>query len=422
MRVAYFTNQYPAVSHTFIRREIQAIERLGLSVVRYALREGGNLVDSEDLAEAKKTRYIVEAGAVQLIRSSMAAVLMHPFRMGGVVRLASQIGWRSRRGVIRNLIYAAEATVLASWCRSDGVQRIHAHFGTNAATIAMLAGWLAGIPYSFTSHGPDEYEEYEALEVKIERAAFVACVSYYGRSQLLRRSTPDQWSKIILVHCVVDDKFLGTDVPLPSVRRLVNIARLSPEKGQLILIAAARLLHEEGLDFELVLGGDGKMRAQLEEAIRQAGLGQKVILRGWVTGEEVRAEIQNARALVVPSFAENLPVAIMEALALGRPVISTHVAGIPELVEPKVTGWLVPPGNEVALASAMRDALNAQVDELSSMGANGRLRISKYHNAPNEASKLRDLFLSEVFGNIAVGQPTTRPGAKNALGQVARVE
>jgi glycosyltransferase involved in cell wall biosynthesis len=401
VRLAYFTNQYPAVSHTFIRREIRALERLGLSVERYALREGQDLVDAEDLAEAGRTRYIVKAGMLQLMRNLLVAIIRHPLLMGRIATLAVRIGWGSRRGILLNLIYAAEATVLASWCRRDGVEHIHAHFGTNAATVAMLAGCLSGIPYSFTSHGPDEYEEYEALELKIQDAAFVICVSRYGQSQLFRRSAPDHWPKIRLVHCGVDDRFLGADTSAPSARRFVNIARLSPEKGQLVLIAAARQLHDEGLDFELVLGGGGYMRPLLEQAIREAGLEGKVILRGWVTGEQVRTEIENARALVVPSFAENLPVAIMEALALRRPVISTCIAGIPELVEPKVTGWLVPPADADALADAMRDALATPVEELDVMGANGRRRTSEQFNSLVEATKLREMFLAEYATNAS---------------------
>jgi colanic acid/amylovoran biosynthesis glycosyltransferase len=179
MRIGYFTNQYPAVSHTFIRREIQAIEALGVTVLRYALRAGNNLVDPEDQKEKGKTRYIVTAGVGELLRCCTVTLLTRPLAVGVAIREAVKMGWRSDRGVIRHLVYVVEAAVLARWCRQQGIQHIHAHFGTNATAIAMLAWRLSGISYSFTSHGPDEFEmaQWLSLDVKLQHATFAAAVS-----------------------------------------------------------------------------------------------------------------------------------------------------------------------------------------------------------------------------------------------------
>src|ERR1700730_56298 len=311
MRIAYFTTQYPAVSHTFIRREIRALEAHGMTVIRYALQSSSQkLADVDDEAEQKKTRYILAAGVGEFVRCSFT-ILIRPIALTRTIRLAVQIGWHSDRGLLRHFAYVLEAIVLAEWCRRDAVEHMHAHFGTNPATVVMLAWQLSGIPYSFTAHGPDEFERATllALDVKLRHAAFAVCVSSYGRSQLMRWSEPDQWRKIALVHCGLDTSYFEENlVKIPETGRVVCVARLEEQKAHLVLIAAARRLREAGIDFEIVLIGDGTMRPKIEEAIREAGLERQVTITGWVSGERVKAEIAAARALLLPSFAENLPV------------------------------------------------------------------------------------------------------------------
>jgi colanic acid/amylovoran biosynthesis glycosyltransferase len=397
MRIAYFTNQYPAVSHTFIRREIRALEAQGVTVVRYALQSSPQRsTDIEDAAEQEKTRYILAAGFGEFVRCCLTA-FARPIVLTKTVRLLLQIGWHSDRGLLRHFAYLIEAVVLAQWCRRDAITHIHAHFGTNSATIVMLASLMSGIPYSFTAHGPDEYERPTllALDVKLRRAAFAVCVSSYGRSQLMRWSEPDQWNKIALVRCGLDAAYFDENLArVPESGRLVCVARLEEQKAHLILIAAARRLHEAGVDFEIVLIGDGSMRSRIEEEIRDLGLQRQIRITGWLSGERVKSELAAARALILPSFAENLPVVIMEAMASGRPVISTHVAGIPELVIPQETGWLVPASDVGALAGAMQEVLAESAEKLTEMGLRGRARVVESHDVRKEAAMLKMLFES----------------------------
>ena len=405
MNVAYFTNQYPAVSHTFIRREIRAMEALGVAVVRFALRPGANLVDHEDKIEQKKTVYILQASVREIVRCSVIALIRQPLEVVSVTRHALLMGWHSDRGTLRHLAYVVEAAVLANWCQREKIQHLHAHFGTNPAAVAMFAGRLSGIPYSFTAHGPEEFERATllSLDKKLQHAKFAVCVSSFGRSQLMRRSVPDQWQKIAVIHCGVDDTFLTATVRAPPARpRFVCVGRLSEEKAQLVLVAAAKVLREAGIYCEIVLAGDGPKRRDLEEAIARAGLQGAITITGWVTGEQVKNEIEAARALVLPSFAENMPVVIMEAMALGRPVISTYVAGIPELVQPAKSGWLVPAGDEVSLAEAMREALIMPVAQLTALGLAGRRHVMDHHSALEEAKKLKCLFEQKSVTPIAI--------------------
>lgn len=397
MRIAYFTNQYPAVSHTFIRREIRAIESLGMTVVRYALRPGDNLVDVDDKDEQNQTRYVLGGGVSDIIRCFVVLLLTGPLSVGRTILLAMKIGWRSDRGILRHFAYVAEAAVLAYWCRRDEVQHLHAHFGTNSAAIAMLAWRISGIPFSFTAHGPDEFERAPSLslDIKLKFAAFAVCVSSFGRSQYMRWSHPDLWQKIAVVHCGLDSAFFDRPIPsFPPVPRFICVGRLGEQKAQIVLVKAVRLLQDEGIHTEIVLAGDGPMRRQVEEAIRLAGLQNQITITGWISGDRIKAEFAAAQFLVLPSFAENMPVVIMEAFALGRPVISTYVAGIPEMVQPGRTGWLVPAGDETALAGAMREALGSSVEQLASMGAAGRSDMIERHDILKEAAKLKALFES----------------------------
>jgi len=374
------------------------MEALGVSVARFALRPGTDLVDEKDKAEEKKTRFVLKAGLSEFFRCAVK-LMTKPLVVMIVVRQALVMGRRSDRGVLRHLAYVAEAAVLVDWCRNDGIQHIHAHFGTNSAAIAMYASQLSGISYSFTAHGAEDFEKGASADVKLHNAAFAACVSSFGKSQLMYLSSPDQWKKIEIVHCGVDDALLTSPVHEPSsTPRFVCVGRLSQEKGQLVLILAAKRLRDAGTPCEIVLAGDGPMRKSIEEAIRRAGLQGTVTITGWITGERVKAEIEASRALVLPSFSEGLPVVIMEALALNRPVISTYVAGIPELVQTGKTGWLVPAGDDIALAQAMREALLAPIAQLSAMGARGRHLVDANHNVVKEAEKLKRLMERSIAG------------------------
>ncbi len=402
MRVGYFVNQYPAATHTFIRREIRAMETLGVSTFRYALRPGEHKsVDPEDEIEERFTKHILRAGIGEIIRCCTAALLTAPASWGRAIRDAVKMGWRSDRGLLRHLMYVVEAVVLASWCRRDDIEHVHAHFGTNSAAIAMLAKHFSGIPYSLTVHGPEEFERAEllCLAAKLEASAFAVCVSSFGRSQLMRWSPPSLWHKIAVVHCGVDSLFLHTLIlPPPIAPRLVCVGRLDGPKGQTILVGAAQRLHHAGIPCEIVLVGDGPLRSHIEDAIRCAGLQNTIRLIGWASGARVKEEMIAARALVLPSFAEGLPIVIMEAMALGRPVIATYVAGIPELVENGKTGWLVPAGDEIALSEAMRAVLEASVDQLVTMGAAGRRSVAERHDSAKEAEKLKNLVERQIEG------------------------
>ncbi|NET53130.1 MAG: glycosyltransferase family 4 protein, partial [Merismopedia sp. SIO2A8] len=290
----------------------------------------------------------------------------------------------------------AEACVLFRWLKQAKVDHLHVHFGTNSTTVAYLCRKLGGPSYSFTVHGPEEFDRVKgiALTEKINEAKFVVAISSFGRSQLYRWCDYTQWEKIHIVRCGVDDQFLQqAPVPIPETSTLVCVGRLCEQKGQLLLLDAAhQLMQDHNIPLKLVLVGDGELRPEMETRIADYGMQESVTITGWSSGAEVQHYLNEARAFVLPSFAEGLPVVIMEALALGRPVISTYVAGIPELVTPGQCGWLVTAGSVDDLVTAMHEALTKPIESLEKMGKEGAVRVQKRHNAHTEAKVLASLF------------------------------
>lgn len=395
MKVAYLINQYPKVSHAFIRREIQAVEAAGVEVFRCSVRRSAEgLMDVADRAEAERTHVLLDGGTWALLGALMAALLRTPLRLIRTCGRAWTLGRRSPRGVLRHVIYLAEACLLVRWLRREGIEHVHAHFGTNTTTVALLAHELSGVRFSFTAHGPEEFDGAWAwsLRDKIERASFVVAVSHFGRSQLLRQCGLPYWSRVHVVRCGVDGAFLDHPAQdLPNERRLISIGRLSEQKGQLLLIEALARVREAGRSVRLTLIGDGEMRAQVVEAIARAGLGASVQLVGAADSQTIRRALDESSVMVLPSFAEGLPVVIMEALARSRPVLSTYVAGIPELVQAGRNGWLVPAGSVDALSAAIIEVLDAPTEQLQRWGEFGRACVAEQHDIRRIGQQMADL-------------------------------
>ena len=314
------------------------------------------------LLERTRTRYVLREGLPPLLFALVRMLFRKPIRFAAALALAWRMSRRADRPLVVHLAYLAEACRIVPWLWSDRVQHLHAHFGSNPAEIAMIVHVLGGPQWSFTAHGIETFDHPKqiGLPEKISRCAFVAAVSSYGRAQLYRWISYPMWQKVHIVHCGLEEEYHHEDWTDFHTSRLVCVGRLSAEKGQLFLLEALRMLSVEGIAFELVFVGDGELRPKLEELIRKHRLEKRVRITGWIGPDDVQKEILAARALVLPSFTEGLPVVLMEAMALCRPVIATYVAGIPELVEFGRNGWLVPAGDAPALAAALRDCLDSQ--------------------------------------------------------------
>jgi colanic acid/amylovoran biosynthesis glycosyltransferase len=395
MRVGYIVSEYPKVSHTFIRREIEAVEACGIDVERISIRDGGEVVDPRDLVEHGRTTRLLDRGTSALLGAGLRCLLRAPLRSLRTFLLACRMGLNADRPMPVHWVYFLEAAMVADLVRRRAINHLHAHFGSNPAEVAMLAAQLSGITFSFTAHGTVETDNARAigLPAKIRAAAFVVAVSDYGRAQMMRWIPPEQWSRIHVVHCGLGPEYLdSTAPPIDGGAGFLAVGRLSEEKGHVCLVNAFARMLNTGTRSRLVLAGDGPLRGVIESRCRELGIADRVRITGWVSGEQVRQLLLESRALVLPSFAEGLPVVLMESLALGRPVVSSWVAGVPELVEAGTSGWLVPPGNEDALGQAMQHCMDASSETLAAMGKAGQQAVRQRHDARTEGARLAGLF------------------------------
>lgn len=400
MQVAYLINHYPAVSHTFIRREIHALEDQGVSVMRLALRGWDtDLVDPDDIAELAKTRHTLKDGIVPLLLGMAGFALRNPGAFWRGLKLAMAIAKGGARAWPYHLVYLAHACRILGWMQAGGVTHLHAHFGNNSAEIAALARIMGGPKFSYTAHGSEVFDNPlgHALPIKARLAQTVVTSCAYIGAQMKYHIPTEYWSKVQVVHCGLGVESFNTDpAPIPKAPVFLSVGRLSPEKGHLVLLEAFAKLRATHKDAQLVIAGDGPMRDQTDAKIAELGLGDAVRITGWVKGDEVREELRQVRTLVHPSFTEGLPVVLMEAMAEHRPVISTYIAGIPELVRDGQTGWLVPAGQVDDLAEALLTSAAMTPAALKKMGHAGFERVSARHDVTLEAAKLHAIFAQEA--------------------------
>lgn len=393
-RIAYLVNQYPKVSHTFIRREILALERQGFSVARYSVRGWeAELADPVDDVERNRTKYLLRGGLGPLFRAAVRSMVKQPRASFAAIRMALSMSRKSVRPWPYHLIWFAQACLLKEWLVAEGVNHLHAHFGTNSADVALLQKLIGGVTFSFTIHGPDEFDQAPLLNLseKVAGAEFVAVISHFTKAQLMRVIPAPLWPRLQIVRCGLDEAFFAKEpAPLPDRPVLLCIGRLNAQKGHLTLLDAFAALDRP--DVKLVLAGDGELRGLVDERIRRLGLAGQVEVTGWIGSDEVKRLIVAATGVVQPSFMEGLPVVLMEAMAQGRVVVSTFVAGIPELVEDGHTGWLVPAGDVSALSQAMAKLIDQPRDELRRMGEVGMGRVRRQHDIDTEAKRLAALF------------------------------
>ena len=395
MKILYLINQYPKVSHTFIRREIMSHEENGIEVLRVAMRsDDPNDMSKVDFTEYEKTHYVLKQPKFELIKHVFSAIRENPKSFLKALKVLFKMHSASNQSLLIHLIYLVESCNVAKVCKESDVDHIHAHFGTNPAEVAMYTSIISGVPYSFTVHGPEEFDKPLTLNLnqKIKYASRVIAITNYCKSQLFRWADYEDWQKVGIVHCGLEDNFFNEQT-LNSKREgdeycFLCIGRLCEQKGQLLLLEAFSRFINTGFKAQLTLAGDGEMRVEIESFIKQHNLQGNVTITGWVDSIEIKELLSKSDAMLLPSFAEGLPVAIMEAMATGVPVISTAIAGIPELVVDKVTGFLVFPGSVNSLEDALVAFTKLSQSELDAVRKRAFEAVKKEHNITTEAEKL----------------------------------
>ena len=400
--VAYLTGDYPKVSHTFILREVQAVRAAGVPVITCSIRKppAAEFKGQEELAARAETFYVIEAARnpLRLLSAHGRALVRSPGTWLRTLALAVRMRAPGLKALLWQIFYFLEAGVLADHLRQNRVRHLHNHFGNSSCSVAVLAAELAGIPFSFTEHGPAIFFEVDrwSLPEKIARAAFVVAITHFCRSQLMLFSRPADWPKITIVHCGVTPEAYRRD-PGGNGKRMAFVGRLDPVKGALLLIEAMARVLKSHPDASLTLAGDGPARAGAEARARALGIEGSVRFAGFMTQGQVADLLAQSDMLVLPSFAEGLPVVYMEALASRIPVVASRVAGVQELVEDGVTGYTIPPGD----VGSLTDRILRLMDDPATaraMGEAGRKAVEAQHDVRKEGA-----WLAEIFRNGGSG-------------------
>lgn len=393
-RVAYLTGNYPRASHTFIEREVAALRALGHTVETCSIRRtpASDLSGPDQEAEQDRTWHVIEAASspARLMAAHWHYLRRHPRRWTRALRLAVSTSADGPRAMLWQIFYFLEAAVLARHLEQSGVEHLHNHLASQSCNVALLTSALSGIPYSFTIHGPDTFFEAPRwhLGTKARHAAFVACISHFARSQLMCFAAPEDWDKLHIVHCgITPEAYRGGEF---RGTRLLFVGRLVGVKGPRLLLEALARLSADHPEATLTYLGDGPDRAALEAKARADGLADRVRFLGFQPPAAVADALAEADVFCLPSFAEGVPVVLMEAMAAERAVVTSRIAGIPELIEDGVTGRLVPPGDLAALSDALSRCLG-DPDGARAMGTAARRKVAAEFNVTTEAAKLSRL-------------------------------
>ncbi|MEJ5914125.1 glycosyltransferase [Pseudokineococcus sp. 1T1Z-3] len=424
--LALLVSRYPALSHTFVEREVTALRELGCRVVTFTVRppEAHEVRSEHARAERSRTTALVGAPAGHYVRAQLAAARRSPLGWLASVRRSVSRGPATLRGRLWQLFYLAEAGVLLESMRAADLTHVHVHLANSGADVARAAVDLGRATdpgrawsWSLGMHGPTELEDVVGhdLPAKVASASAVACISDFCRSQLMRHSEQEVWPRLGLVRMGVDvDAYPGRAderaARAPGPLRVLFVGRLVPEKGPGVLLDALGRLVAQGVDVQCRVAGAGPLAGSLSTAVARGPLAGRVELLGPVGQDDMPALHAWADVFCLPSFAEGVPVVLMEAMSSELPVVSTRIAGIPELVEDGVTGRLVTPGRADLLAEAIASLTEEPLRH--KLGRAGRERVvEEFQPLPN-ARRLLGL----LHGSGALGLP---PGEAPGLGGAA---
>jgi colanic acid/amylovoran biosynthesis glycosyltransferase len=403
VRVAYVASRYPWPSQPFLTREVRGLRAAGTDVTTFSIRSPGEaaLLTEEDRDEAERTIDLLPAGASALLAAHLGELLRGPLRYARALGAAWRLGGPGARARLWGLFYFAEAMLLRRHCRRLGITHVHGvQFADGAGDVALPAaahcrGDGRDWSFSLSVHGPTELWEVTryGLREKVRRARFVAVPSEFTRSQLAALVEERHAAKIEVVRMGVDPERLPPSPPSGRTGagvRVLCVARLVRQKGHGTLLRAVAALRETGLPLQVTLAGEGPEREELEALIGELGIGDLVELRGVVGQDELAALLAEADVFCLPTLADTVGVASMEAMAAGRPVVSTRLMGVPELIEDGVSGLLVTPAREEELAAALRGLAEdpAQRDRLAEAG---RRRVLERYVSAREAALLSEL-------------------------------
>jgi len=402
LKLAYLISQYPAISHTFIMQEILYLRKIGFDI-RVASINNAHLSAEqqtpENLTEIANTYYIKNEGAVKTLMVCLKQLLISPIGMLKGIFFSLRLSGLDLKRAFYHLFYLAEAVLLGAWMKKIDAVHVHVHFANPASNVGMILTKIFPFTFSITVHGPDEFYDVTLhhLKKKIELARFICCIGYYAQSQLMRVSECKQWSKFEIVPLGVEPSYFSPKSfqENPHIWQILCVGRLVSSKGQQILIAAIEILIQRQLSVHLCLIGDGPDKKQLEQYVFEHNLQKNVQFTGALNHGAVKGYYEKADLFVLPSFAEGIPVSLMEAMSMEIPCISTFVNGIPELIRHQIDGLLAIPSNVEELADAIQ-LLIQNVELREKIGKAGRKRVLEKYDLQTNREYLGKIFINHL--------------------------
>jgi colanic acid/amylovoran biosynthesis glycosyltransferase len=398
IRLAYLVSQYPAISITFILREIRTLRRLGFEIQVASINVPDRSDEGLTVAEREEkldTFYVKQAGLIGALKAHVYTLFTQPLSYLRGLGFALRLGQFDLKKILYGFFYFVEAVMVGQWMRRHHFSHLHIHFGMAAATVGLITKQIFPIKFSITIHGPDEFYNTLTyyLKQKILEADFICCISHFARSQLMMLSPPSVWDKFEISPLGVDP----AQFPPQPVREsaapfeILCVGRLVPVKGQFILLKAVTQLLAESRVLRLRYVGDGPDREALEEAVKQQGLTDHILFEGAVNQDRILTFYNSADAFVLASFAEGLPVVLMEAMVMEIPCITTHITGVPELIKTGENGLTVPASSVLALVEAMR-LLMDKPDFHRTIAQAGRQTVLEHYELQKNTERLANIF------------------------------
>jgi glycosyltransferase involved in cell wall biosynthesis len=411
-RLGYLVSDYPHAAYTFIQREAAALRDLGHHVQTFSIRppEPGQMLDDQLRLESAATIYLLPTAPWTLAAAHLRLLLTNPLRYFNALIAALSFRPPGFQGVLKQLAYFAEAGLLARQMRRRQLTHLHNHFCNSSCSVALIASELGGFTFSFTVHGPTDFvdTEYWRLDEKIRRAVAVNCISQFAREKALQSAAPDEAGKLRIVHCGVELAEFDPPNSKTAGARLLFIGRLAKAKGLHFLLRAFAEISQSQPDATLTLAGDGPERPALEKQAADLGVASRVRFLGYQSQTQIRGELAAADVFVMTSLAEGLPVVVMEAMAAGAPVVAPNIAGIPELIEDRVTGLLTPTEDSHATASAVLKLLGDGSLRQSLVQA-ARAKVQTDFNIRHEAGWFARILESAEAGQSEPNRPASSP-------------
>jgi colanic acid/amylovoran biosynthesis glycosyltransferase len=426
-RIACITGRYPGITHTFILREVRALRRLGVEVRCFSIWRTSerDLLSELDREEWHNTEALLPPAPGRLLRSHLQALIRAPRAYAATITRAFELSSAGVRRRLLALTWFAEAVMLWDACRREDIRHIYAQLDGTAPMVAMLAVELENArgarserwQWSHRMHGSKEFYEIhpERLAARAASASFIACISDYTRSQAMAFVPEELWDKLLVIRCGVDlDEFAASSREPDAVPRILTVGRIDAMKGTVLLLQALAELARRGLRPELTVVGDGPSK---EKSIRMAeslGVAEQVTWGGAVGQDRIRDYYEAADIFCLPSFAEGIPIVLMEAMAMEVPVVTNAITGIVELVENGVSGLLVRPGRLDQLTDALAQLLTDHALRRS-MGEAGRRRVAAEYDLGQNVRGLAEVFMSGPPRAMDVGRPV--PAVDVAVGK-----